>query len=181
MTSSMAATKAALASGGITHCSFRCGLRMFFLACARWCCRWPARRCSTRRPCLPAFAASILRSLQAAVSRPMRSAWPRWRHRNPRSGGVRRSLRCEHTLDPFFNELLADPGNRHQTGVETIGDLTVAPCVTGLRGGSLQQDARPHQLARWMLADSDQGLQAIPFLSAQRVTTYFLTAFSLAD
>ena len=26
----MAATKAALASGGITHCCFRCGLRVFF-------------------------------------------------------------------------------------------------------------------------------------------------------
>ena len=27
----MLATKAALASGGITHCCLRCGLRMFFL------------------------------------------------------------------------------------------------------------------------------------------------------
>src|SRR6202030_2201081 len=29
-TSSMLATKAALASGAMTHCCFRCGLRMFF-------------------------------------------------------------------------------------------------------------------------------------------------------
>src|SRR5438034_1238887 len=31
----MVATNAALASGGITHCCLRCGLRMFFLAFAR--------------------------------------------------------------------------------------------------------------------------------------------------
>ena len=29
---------------------FRCGLRLFFLASARSCCRWHARRCSTPRP-----------------------------------------------------------------------------------------------------------------------------------
>jgi hypothetical protein len=37
--SSMSATKAALVSGGITHCCLRWGLRMFFLASARLCCR----------------------------------------------------------------------------------------------------------------------------------------------
>src|SRR5437660_1068143 len=46
----MLATKAALASGGITHCCLRCGLRMFFLASARSCCRWRARQCAVRRP-----------------------------------------------------------------------------------------------------------------------------------
>ena len=34
-TSTMAATKPALASGGITHCRLRCGLRMFFSGSAR--------------------------------------------------------------------------------------------------------------------------------------------------
>ena len=36
--------QAALASGGITHCCFRCGLRVFFSVSARSCCRWPVRR-----------------------------------------------------------------------------------------------------------------------------------------
>src|SRR5215470_6832712 len=43
-TSSIAATKALFALGGITHCSLRWGLRMFFLKLARSCCRWPSRQ-----------------------------------------------------------------------------------------------------------------------------------------
>src|ERR1700680_3902401 len=54
----MLATKAALASGGITHCCLRCGLRMFFLASARSCCRWRARQCAVRRPSPRAGAGS---------------------------------------------------------------------------------------------------------------------------
>src|SRR5580693_4421255 len=54
----MLATKAALASGGITHCCLRCGLRMFFLAFARSCCRWRARQCAVRRPSPRAGAGS---------------------------------------------------------------------------------------------------------------------------
>ena len=50
----MLATNAALASGGMTNCFFRCGLRMFFLASAQSCCRWRDRRCSVPRPHLPA-------------------------------------------------------------------------------------------------------------------------------
>src|SRR5580704_7156589 len=54
----MLATKAALASGGITHCCLRCGLRMFFLTSARSCCRWRARQCAVRRPSPRAGAGS---------------------------------------------------------------------------------------------------------------------------
>ena len=47
----MLATNAAFASGGMTHCFCRCGLRMFFLASARLCCRWRGRQCAApRRP-----------------------------------------------------------------------------------------------------------------------------------
>ena len=59
----MVATNAALASGGITHCCLRCGLRMFFLASARSCCRWRARQCAVRRPSPRADAGSIWQSL----------------------------------------------------------------------------------------------------------------------
>ena len=57
----MAATNAALASGGITHCSFRCGLRTFFLASGRSCYRWHGQRCSAPRPCLPAASVHFAR------------------------------------------------------------------------------------------------------------------------
>src|ERR1700720_1808953 len=59
----MVATNAALASGGITHCCLRCGLRMFFLASARSRCRWRARQCAVRRPSPRADAGSIWQSL----------------------------------------------------------------------------------------------------------------------
>src|ERR1700730_14097594 len=47
-TSSMAATNALLAFGGMTHCCFRCGLRMFFLEPDRSYCRWRGRRFRVR-------------------------------------------------------------------------------------------------------------------------------------
>src|ERR1700751_4459460 len=63
----MVATNAALASGGITHCCLRCGLRMFFLASARSCCRWRARQCAVRQPSPRADAGSIWPSLPQQV------------------------------------------------------------------------------------------------------------------
>src|SRR5213080_3129637 len=77
----MAATNAALASGGMTNCCFRCGLRRFFSASARSCYRWPGRRCSVPQPGLPAGATSIARAPWVVLSRPGRSAWPLWRRR----------------------------------------------------------------------------------------------------
>src|SRR5271165_7132514 len=72
----MAATKPALASGGITHCRLRWGLRTFFLASFRSCCRWPSRRCSARRPSPRAGANSNGRTPRAPASRSGRSISP---------------------------------------------------------------------------------------------------------
>src|SRR6516164_10897843 len=44
-TSSIAATKALLAFGGMTQHCRRCGLRRFFLVSGQWSSRWPDRRC----------------------------------------------------------------------------------------------------------------------------------------
>ena len=72
----MAATKLALASGGITHCRLRWGLRTFFLKSFRSCCRWPSRRCSIRRPSPRAGANSNARTPRAPASRSERSISP---------------------------------------------------------------------------------------------------------
>src|SRR6516164_7342158 len=56
----MLATKAALASGGITHCCLRCGLRLFFLASARSCCRWRAAGLRQQLGGTPAFADQLV-------------------------------------------------------------------------------------------------------------------------
>ena len=61
MTSSILATKPALASGAITHCCLRCGLRMF-LSVRPMVLSLAFRRCSVRRLSLQAGSESIWRS-----------------------------------------------------------------------------------------------------------------------
>src|SRR3954452_21610932 len=60
------------------------------------------------------------------------------------------------------------------------GDLIVAPCLTGLRGVGLQQDAYSQQLARRVLAGSDQR-SSRSRSSGLSMTAYFLTALCLAE
>src|SRR5215210_7660596 len=117
MTSSMAATKAALASGGIAHWSFRCGLRTFFE-------RPPDGVVAGARDNVQ-FDDLALQHLQ----RPSRKAfgWCRAGQGNQLGlagaveyalpGGVRRALRGQHAVDAFLDELLTDARNRHQAGV----------------------------------------------------------------
>src|SRR5208337_4291251 len=66
----MLATKAALASGAITHCCLRWGLRRFFLASDRSCCRWRSRRSAVRRPSPPKDAGSIWRGPPEPARKP---------------------------------------------------------------------------------------------------------------
>src|SRR3954447_22614474 len=47
------------------------------------------------------------------------------------------------------------------------GDLIVAPCLAGLGGVGLQEDAHPQQLARRVLAGSDQRFQPSALLRTQ--------------
>src|ERR1700749_4743025 len=106
MTSSMAATKAALASGGITHWSFRCGLRSFFE-------RPPDGIVAGARDNVQ-FDDLALQHLP----RPPRKAFGGRRAgqgdqlrfagavEDPPSGGIRRAIGCEHAVDTFLDELL---------------------------------------------------------------------------
>ena len=70
--------------------AFRCGLRMFFLASARSCCRWPVRRFPVERPFLPADGGSIhTDSVAIAGALAGGGAASRRRCREARAGGRR--------------------------------------------------------------------------------------------
>src|SRR6185436_5245409 len=86
---------------------------------------------------------------------------------DPPPGGIRRALGCEHAVDAFLDELLADARNCHRAGAQSHSDLTVGQCLACLRGVGLQQDARAQQLARRMLAGSEQRFQPLALLGAQ--------------
>ncbi len=59
-------TPKVLSRGEMTHCSLRWGLRMFFSASSRTCCRWRAPQWQVRRPSPPAAAASSVSVMRGA-------------------------------------------------------------------------------------------------------------------
>jgi hypothetical protein len=64
-------------------------------------------------------------------------------------------------LEPFFDQLLTNAGDSHEAGVQRRGDLAVAPSFPCLAGIGLQQDPRPGQLPRRVLATLDQRIQTL--------------------
>src|SRR5450631_1045148 len=133
----MLATKAALASGGITHCCLRCGLRMFFLASARSCCRWRARQWAVRRPSSRAGAGSNGRTPP------------------------------QHRLEPLLDQLAPGPLDSGDAGVQRRANPAVAPAFAELRYVRLQQDAGLRQQPGGTLAFADQLVELGAILRAQ--------------
>jgi hypothetical protein len=80
-------------------------------------------------------------------------------------------------LKPVFDQPLARPGDRVDTGLQRRRDLAIAPARTTLRGVSFQQDAGLQQLVRrsfplWIRVVSCSRSSSL------RVTMYFFTAIS---
>jgi hypothetical protein len=76
-------------------------------------------------------------------------------------------LAGQHRLEAFLDQLLTGPGNRVRTGVQSRGDPAVAPSLAGPRGVGLQQDTRPRQQPRRVLAHMDQRAEALTLGIAQ--------------
>src|ERR1700722_11018610 len=112
----MAATNAALPSGGMTHLSFRCGLRTFFLILARSCCRWRAQRSSVPRPCLPAVPMSNGTAPWEVPNRPARSVWPPRHHRDALAGRIWGMLAGKDRVEAVLDQPLAYPRDGGDTG-----------------------------------------------------------------
>src|SRR5580704_6369995 len=163
----MVATNAALASGGITHCSLRCGLRMFFLASARSCCRWRARQCAVRRPSPRADAGSIWQSLPGPERGSARSVLLPPRRRK---SAAERSSSCicgptpPRTLPRPAGAWSADSGD---AGVQCRGDPAVAPAFARIRYVRLQEDAHLRQQLGGTLTFANQLVESIAFLRVE--------------
>src|SRR5580700_1330270 len=71
-------------------------------------------------------------------------------------------------LEPFFDQPLARPRDRVDTGLQGRRDLAVAPALTTLRGVGFQQDPGLQQLLCWMVSAMDKGGEMLSLLIAQR-------------
>src|SRR3979490_2810684 len=70
-------------------------------------------------------------------------------------------------LEPFFDQPLARPRDRVDTGLQRRRDLAVAPALTAGRGVVFQQDPGLQQLLCWMVSAMDQGGEMLSLLIAQ--------------
>src|SRR4030088_1855279 len=70
-------------------------------------------------------------------------------------------------LEPFFDQPLARPRDRVDTGLQRRRDLAVAPALTTVRGVGFQQDPGLQQLLCWMVSAMDQGGEMPSLLIAQ--------------
>src|SRR6202040_3030307 len=70
-------------------------------------------------------------------------------------------------LEPFFDQPLARPRDRVDTGLQGRRNLAVAPALTTLRGVGFQQDPGLQQLLCWMVSAMDKGGEMLSLLIAQ--------------
>src|SRR6202035_2137033 len=71
-------------------------------------------------------------------------------------------------LEPFFDQPLARPRDRVDTGLQRRRDLAVAPALTTVRGVGFQQDPGLQQLLCWMVSAMDKRGEMLSLPIAQR-------------
>src|SRR5580693_391573 len=163
----MLATKAALASGGITHCCLRCGLRMFFL-------RSPDRVVAGALDNVQ-FDDLLLEQAQAPTGETLRgrrecqcdqlcfcraveNAW---------TGGIGIVFTGQHRLEPFLDQMAPGPLDIGDAGVQRRGNPAVAPTFARIRHVRLQENARLRQQLRRTLTFAAQLIELGTFLRGQ--------------
>src|SRR5262249_48501233 len=173
----MSATKAALVSGGITHFCLRCGLRMFFLASARSCCRAGALDNVQ-------FDYLFLEQAQTPAGEPLRGRREGERDqfcfccavKNPRPRGIGIVFAPQHRLEPLLDQLAPGPLDSGDAGVQRRGNPAVAPAFPALRYVCLRMRAFVSSWAERLPLRINSSSWARS--SALNRTTYFLTAIS---
>src|SRR6202521_6060167 len=123
----MLATKAALASGGITHCCLRCGLRMFF--------ERPPDRVGAGALDNVQFDDLLLEQAPAPTGETLRGPTEGQRDQfcfcyaveNPRPSGIGIVFAPQHRLEPLLDQLAPDPLDVGDAVIECRGNLAVAP------------------------------------------------------
>ena len=111
-----------------------------------------------RPPCAPLRRLRTGQCGQFGLSGAIEDAWP---------GRGGRALWGQHGIEPFFDQLPTNSGDSHQAGIQRRSDLAVAPSFACLTSIGLQQDPRPGQLPRRVLATLDQRIQTLPFFRTE--------------
>src|SRR5271165_2994137 len=70
-------------------------------------------------------------------------------------------------INTFLDQPLTRPGNRVDAGLQSGGDLTVAPSFAGVRHVGLQQNASFQQKSSRVFALMDQRIQLLSLLAAE--------------
>src|SRR5215470_181787 len=83
-------------------------------------------------------------------------------------------------LQPFFDQPLARPGNRGDTGLKRRCNLAVAPAFTTVRGIGFQQNARLQQLLCRMFPAMDKRVELLPLRIAEGHNVFLDCAFFAA-
>src|SRR5467141_72153 len=87
--------------------------------------------------------------------------------KNPSNPRCRPLLATQHSLEAFFHQLLSDPVNHRNAGVQSLDDPAVAPTCTGFRDIGLQYYSRLQQPLRRALAFAYPRFTPFAFLAAQ--------------
>src|SRR5208337_3236939 len=123
--------------------------------------RWHGQRCSAPRPPFPAVLTSTARAPLAASNRQRDQLGLRCAIEDALSGRGWRMVTGQDGFEPFLDQLLAGPGNCADAGIQSRGDLAVAPSFASLRGVGLQQDARLQPPPRRVFALMDQCVEPV--------------------
>ncbi len=167
----MLATKAALASGAITHWGLRWGWRMFF--------ERPPDRVVTDAPDDLQLDDFLLQKTQrpSGLAGRGRSASQsdqlgfRGAVENPARGRFGIVLARQDGFEAFHDKAPSRSLDRRDAGVQRLGDPAVAPSLAGLRHVRFQKDASFRQQMRGALAPADKVGEPGALLFAQPIPT----------
>ena len=76
-------------------------------------------------------------------------------------------------IQASLDQTLMSSGDRIDAGLQSVGDLAVAPSLAGVRGVGFQQDTRFQLLPRRVLSLSDHRVQLVALLIAERDDVFF--------
>jgi hypothetical protein len=160
----MAQTNSAFASGGMHHCSLRCGFSSFFQS-------QPDRLVGDRVDDL-----QLDKLVGQQLHGPHRPPLRRWRAGQGDEPGLGPAVELDlpgRSLPPLaiqggveaqFDESLTDPFDGVGADLQGVGDLPVRPGGSAVGGVGLEQDAGMGQLAGGGLTGGDQVVEVLAFL-----------------
>ena len=82
-------------------------------------------------------------------------------------------MTLQDTIQASLDQTLTRSGDCIDTGLQSGGELAVAPSLAGVRGVGFQRDTRFQLLPRQVLSPSDHRVQLVALLIAERDDVFF--------